>query len=206
LAAVDPSIIPIDGGESPNQELNQILNNYSIDSIAPLWPDGYSELLRRTFVFFGSFNQDSLKADLDSIDENGSLFTAVEREREAIPLSGPSDYMWQLMLNNDTIDDWLWYLEKIDAMGAWAITKGDSNVQIFHNEFLDPTHPDLRTKIKPNYDLYSGDTTKTPLIEWPANTHGTAVASLMVASTSDSGEVSLARKIHIKEKKLVVKC
>ena len=42
--------------------------------------------------------------------------------------------MWQLMLDNDTSNDWLWYLRSIEADKAWDITTSDTSIQIYHGE------------------------------------------------------------------------
>jgi hypothetical protein len=181
----DPTIIPANANESSNAAFSQVLADFEVSEINQPMYFAKTESLRRVFELITSHDEDSLVAALENINFENSLFSLVEKVPIPIPLYNPSDYMWSLMLNNDSTDDWLWYLKKIEADKAWDITKGDSSIQIFHYERMDLTHPDLKNKFNPNYDFWNGDTTRQPLGSWVA--HGTAVATLMAGETADNG-------------------
>jgi hypothetical protein len=55
-------------------------------------------------------------------------FSVIRQLPKPIPTYDPSDYMWQLTIQDST--EWLWHLSKIMARQAWDITKGSSNVKI----------------------------------------------------------------------------
>ena len=180
----DAQIVPMNGGESPNSVFNQVLLDFNVTSITqPLYfaktPD-----LKRLFELNTTRNVDSLFDVLTSINGSSELFLSIERVPIPQSLSNPGDYMWSLMTDNDTTNDWLWYLDKIDAQGAWDITKGDTNVFVaVTDDGIDMLHPDLMGEVKPLNNFYSG----TP---FSAAGHGTSVATILSAETVDSGQTA----------------
>ncbi len=187
VTVMDPAIIPLDGVASSNADFNQVLSDFGVSEITQPMHFARSEELRRVFELNTAFHEDSLFSALTAINHENPLFTLIEKVPVLTThdLANPADYMWQLMLDNDTSNDWLWYLRSIEADKAWDITTSDTSIQIYHGESTDLTHPDLLTKLNPNYDFWDGDTTKQPLEKWAA--HGTAVATLMAGETADSG-------------------
>lgn len=101
----------------------------------------------------------------------------------------PIDYMWTLTLLEP--DRWLWHLKKIQADLAWDITRGNPNIRtaVIDTKF-DITHPDLVSKISPNYDPYTlkEHTCISSELNW--DKHGTAVASFVAAQTTEQGNIT----------------
>src|SRR5947207_6228841 len=70
-----------------------------------------------------------------------------------------------------------WHLAKIQALQAWAVTIGSSNVVVaILDSGVNAAHPDLAGRLLPGYDFVNDDTD-------PADDfgHGTAVAGTVVA-------------------------
>lgn len=98
----------------------------------------------------------------------------------------PIDNMWALTQQEP--DRWLWHLKKIQADLAWDITKGDPNIRtaVIDTKF-DITHPDLVSKISPNYDPFTLEEHVCISSESDWDKHGTTVASLVAAQTTEQG-------------------
>mgnify|MGYP006285607175 FL=1 len=184
VIVIDPSIIPSEGEDSENQAFNQVLIDFEVSSIERPMYFAKTPELRRYFELTTPHNEDSLFQALTNINNEGQLFLSIEKIGVAVPLVSPSDYMYQLLLNNDTTDDWIWYLNNIEASKAWDITKGDSTVRVYVREQADFSHPDLTGKMSPNFDIYDSSTVFNPTA---LGSHGTAVSSLAAGETTDSG-------------------
>ena len=111
--------------------------------------------------------------------------TEIERIPVPIPCYEPSDYMYYLTLH-DPSNGWLWHLTKIQADKAWDITKSNSNIKIgsIDSDF-DIIHPDLSSKISPNYDPMT-------LVVHSARgfSHGTVTSSFAAAHTDGGGQLA----------------
>ena len=71
-----------------------------------------------------------------------------------------------------------WHLGKIQALQAWNLTVGASNVVIaILDSGINAAHPDLAGRVLPGYDFVNGDTDATDDCG-----HGTAVAGTVVAA------------------------
>jgi subtilisin family serine protease len=140
--------------------------------------------LRNCFELYTTTSVDSLFQSLVSYSrKNNNIFSTVEYIPQVKFLSEPSDYFWQNTGNSP--DDWMWYLKKIQANLAWDITKGDTAVKVaVIDSKIDPTHPDLKDKIDPPYDFYTGLLFDTNHNE----DHGTTIATLIAAETKDAGQ------------------
>jgi hypothetical protein len=178
-------IIPVKGSDSRDADFAKILYDFNImDITQPYWFAKTAEL-RKIYELKTHFSEDSLLLVLDRLNAQKKLFVAIEKRPVPRPVSEPVDYMWWLT-NNDPDNDYLWYLQTIQAPLAWEITKGDTNVKVALTEGgLDPLHPDLVGKISPPYDFYYG----TPLSFYESSNknHGTSVATLIAAETTDAG-------------------
>jgi hypothetical protein len=100
-------------------------------------------------------------------------------------LYDPADWQWTNLSDNDTLNDWLWHLKKIDADRAWDVTLGDTNLVFAVADFhMDTLHPDIKGKLLLNYDphqpsyVYNCD----PILD-----HGVAVAGIFSGETAESG-------------------
>lgn len=102
-----------------------------------------------------------------------------------IKLYEPADYMWWLLSSGQ--NDWLWYLDRIQASEAWDVTRCSTGtrIAILDTEF-DITHPDLSSELDPDHDPWDG----VPFDCSPVNPHGTAVASLASGETTATGGTS----------------
>jgi len=100
-------------------------------------------------------------------------------------LYDPADWQWTNLSDNDTLNDWLWHLKKIDADRAWDVTLGDTNLVFAVADFyMDTLHPDIKGQLLLNYDphqpsyVYNCD----PILD-----HGVAVAGIFSGETAESG-------------------
>jgi thermitase len=97
----------------------------------------------------------------------------------------------QQMLPNDPLYDNpnSWSLTKIDAVDAWAINTGSSNLIIaILDTGIDATHPDLASQMVPGWNIYNNNSDTRDVYG-----HGTAVAgSAAAASNNAIGVASVA--------------
>ena len=167
-------------GFTNNENLNSLFTQYNVYKYEKAFPFARTQKLSHVYEIGCNCNIDSLIADIQRLFPN--FYDGIKRlDYENIVLYDPADYMWQLMIDNDTTNDWLWHLKKIKADFAWDITLGNPNVKtaILDTDF-DITHPDLAGKISPNYDPYDN-------IPYTCNVihpHGTAVASYVAGETT----------------------
>lgn len=107
--------------------------------------------------------------------EKSGLFTFVERDFKARAA----------LLPNDPGYGSQWYLPQVSAPAAWDLTTGSASVPIaLIDSGVDPTHPDLASRIAPGWSFLTG-TANTADVEG----HGTATAG-MLAVTDNSGGIS----------------
>ena len=180
----NPEIIPAEGEESSNYSFNQILQTYNITSITQPLSFANTPELQRLYELNTPNNEDSLFTALINLNSSANLFLSIEKCPIPQMISDPADYMWQLMLDNDPTNDWLWYLDIIDAPQAWDITKGNPNIKVaIIDNGIDASHPDLIGKIDPTTDFYTGN-------PFSPQAHGTSVATLLAAETVDAGQTA----------------
>lgn len=171
-----------------NTSINDILNEYDVTSVAPLFPFAKTPILRHTYEVT---TQQAESLYVRMSHEKG-LFSLCERVYEPQHLYNPSDWMWHYTVSNNITDEWLWYLVKIQAADAWDITKGDPTIKIaVVDDGFDYQHPELQSKIDPPYDFYS------EIQETTTSDHGTSVASILAAETADQGETPLGSMASI---------
>lgn len=97
---------------------------------------------------------------------------------------------------NDSIFPRQWYLPKIDAPGAWDISRGAGVVVALLDSGVDPSVPDLQGKIVPGKNFSdpaypTSDTSDTCA-------HGTKVAGVLAASTNNvSGIASVGFGVKV---------
>ena len=122
------------------------------------------------------------------VAEFSSLFSHLEQRPVPILAYEPGDSFWQTTLGGCSgtgppyTNDWLWYLNKIQAPQAWDITKGDPNLKVaIIDEGIDLNHPDLIGKVDPPNDFYTGGAP-------PVASHGTATSTILAAETVDAGQ------------------
>jgi thermitase len=83
---------------------------------------------------------------------------------------------------NDSYYSQQWHLPKISAPQAWDISVGSSIVPIaVLDTGVDPTHPDLASKLLSGYNFYDGNTDTRDVYG-----HGTAVAGVAAALSNNS--------------------
>ena len=179
----DAAIIPTEGEPSSNASFNQILTTFNITEITQPMSFASTPELQRLYELNTSQNEDLLFTALTELNNTSNLFLSVEKCPIPQNLYNPADHMWSLYLNDPT-NDWLWYLDIIQAPEAWDITKGSSTVKVaIVDDGIDPNHPDLIGKISPLYDFY----TASP---FGVDDHGTSVATLLAAETVDAGQTA----------------
>ncbi|MBX0328920.1 S8 family peptidase [Oscillochloris sp. ZM17-4] len=83
---------------------------------------------------------------------------------------------------NDSVVDQQWGLRNVQAFEAWDITTGGEIVIAVVDTGVDAGHPDLRGKVLPGYNAFSGGSDSGD-----DNGHGTAVSGLIAADT-DNGK------------------
>ena len=83
---------------------------------------------------------------------------------------------------NDSLYSSQWHLPKISADMAWDISQGTPSVVVaILDSGVDPTHPDLASKLVAGYNFYDGNTNTTDVYG-----HGTKVAGTAAAICNDS--------------------
>lgn len=120
---------------------------------------------------------------------------ALERVRDALSRNPQINYVEYNYLAepsiapSDTFYPYQWHHPKISAPQGWDITTGSNNVVIaILDTGVDPSHPDLSTKILPGYNFYDNNTDTRDV-----HGHGTAVAGTAAAiSNNGSGVAGVA--------------
>src|SRR5579859_189784 len=107
---------------------------------------------------------------------NTGLFTFVERDVIAKLAATPNDPDFSSQ----------WHLNKIQASSAWNVTTGSPAVTIaFADTGVDPTHPDLASKLVTGWNFLNGNTNTADV-----QGHGTATAGSAAAATNNGVGVS----------------
>ena len=91
------------------------------------------------------------------------------------------DYLFEpAILSNDQYLSKQWHLPKIAAPSAWDIGKGDGISIAILDTGVDPTHPDLKSKLLAGYNFYDNNNNWSDVCG-----HGTAVAGTAAATTNN---------------------
>jgi subtilisin family serine protease len=103
--------------------------------------------------------------------ERTGLFTIVEQDHVAQGAALPNDPSFASE----------WHLSKIKASSAWDLTKGSSSIKVaVVDSGVDPTHPDLASKLVPGWNFVSDNSDTRD-----SQGHGTAVAGALAAATNN---------------------
>lgn len=103
------------------------------------------------------------------------------------------DRIVSTMVPNDPYLGNQWHLGKINTASAWDFTIGTGITVAILDSGVEPTHPDLVSKLVPGYNTYNNNTDTTDVCG-----HGTAVAGTAAATGNNSAGVAgvaLAAKI-----------
>jgi subtilisin family serine protease len=103
------------------------------------------------------------------------LFTVVERDYIATSAATPND--------PDFASEW--HLSKIQAAAAWDLTRGAGITVAVLDSGVDPTHPDLISKLVPGWNFVNSNSDTHDVLG-----HGTAVAGTIAAATNNSTGVA----------------
>jgi hypothetical protein len=99
--------------------------------------------------------------------EASGQFSFVEPDHLAVPLVVPND--------PDYAQEW--HLQTIQAPSAWDVTTGSTSVPIaMIDSGVDPTHPDLASKLIPGWSFLTGTTDTHDVLGHGTETAGTAAA------------------------------
>jgi len=99
--------------------------------------------------------------------EASGQFSFVEPDYLAVPLVVPND--------PDYAQEW--HLQTIQAPSAWDVTTGSTSVPIaMIDSGVDPTHPDLASKLIPGWSFLTGTTDTHDVLGHGTETAGTAAA------------------------------
>ena len=99
--------------------------------------------------------------------EASGQFSFVEPDYVAVPLAVPNDPNYGQE----------WHLQTIQAPSAWDVTTGSANVPIaMIDSGVDPTHPDLASKLIPGWSFLTGTTDTHDVLGHGTETAGTAAA------------------------------
>jgi thermitase len=98
-------------------------------------------------------------------------FQFVEKNRIHAPVVSPDDpyYLKQ------------WHLPAISAPSAWDLVRGEGITIAILDSGVDPTHPDLATKLVPGYNFYDNNTDAADVYG-----HGTEVAGSAAAVSNNN--------------------
>ncbi len=117
----------------------------------------------------------ALQRVTDALSKTG-LFTFVERDLKAYPVTTPNDPYFGSQ----------WHLTQISAPSAWDLTTGSSNVTIgIIDSGMDSTHPDLSPKAVAGWNFINGNSNTSDTMG-----HGTQVAGTAAAATNNGTGVS----------------
>jgi subtilisin family serine protease len=163
---------------SEYKDLQPLYDKYSIDSIVPVYWFAKSEYLKRVCRVYHSSSADLVMEEIAN-KYSSTIQSVYMDNQQTILLHNPVDYFWTVT----SPDDFLWHLRKIEANKAWDITLGDPNVKV---AIIDAGHPDIRHddirgKVFPEYDFYTGK------LFTNFNEHGTSVVSFLAAETAQEG-------------------
>ncbi len=99
--------------------------------------------------------------------EASGQFTFVEPDYMAVPLLVPNDPNYSQE----------WHLQTIQAPSAWDVTTGSTSVPIaMIDSGVDPTHPDLASKLIPGWSFLTGTADTHDVLGHGTETAGTAAA------------------------------
>ena len=108
-------------------------------------------------------SRDQMIRDLEASGQ----FSFVEPDYLAVPLVVPND--------PDYAQEW--HLQTIQAPSAWDVTTGSTSVPIaMIDSGVDPTHPDLASKLIPGWSFLTGTTDTHDVLGHGTETAGTAAA------------------------------
>jgi len=188
------------GLNTSNSALNSIFSSFNVTYYSPYYPSMFDVrtskyviidsiyLFKKYYgIYCDSCDIEAIKLQLGSCS-NGCGFENISVIEPLLPrTSPPNDYNLPKIGNHSSYDDGYyfnesdknWHLEKINALDAWAITTGSSDIKVcvLDEEFA-TTHIELQDKIYLNYAGGVTDVDK-------AN-HGTAVAQLIAGSTNNN--------------------
>ena len=178
LTISDQSFKPDSLSQTTNQSFNSFLQSKNLQYYKQVMPWAPTERLRNIYELKCNYDESQLLSEIQSQFSNA--FSYMELRYEPNPCYDPADYMWWLTTQTPT--DWLWHIMKIQGNLAWDITKGDPNIKVaIIDDGVDPTHPDLISKLDPPNDFYTGGA-------FPVASHGTSTATLLAAETVDQGQ------------------
>lgn len=166
-----------------NKKLNQIFKKHLVTYYDQAYPFAKNPELLKIYRIKLKGKEVDLKKELES--NASDLVDEIVRIPIPIPTYDPSDYMWYLPTQQDP-NGWLWHLKRIQASEAWDITKGSPSVIIADVDTnFDILHPDLSSKISPNYDPMTHVTHSAM-----GSSHGTTTASFAAAETDGGGQLA----------------
>lgn len=151
---------------SDNEEMKNLIKEYSILSFEQALPDSRQENLQRVFEVECLCNQDALAEAMEKTD----ILTGAERAPEYELLSTPDDYT--MTFSQD------YALDLINAKDAWDFTTGDTNIVlgISDGSFF-VNHEELQSQY-----VYVYNSIYAPTYYYH---HGTAVATTVAGSTNN---------------------
>jgi hypothetical protein len=156
LRVINSEAIPLSGSiYSENTSLNQALDSFNVTIYSQVFYNTDIDPFQDLYYMVCECEIDDLIEHLD-INFVPTLFLDVFKGTHDIePIQNsydPENWMWQE--KDGQAEGWLWFLEKIQADEAWAITTGDPNVKIaVLGEFnYDVNHPDLVTEFLYDHD------------------------------------------------------
>ena len=179
----DSLLIPSVETMSNNLEFQSIINQHDILKIDRPFYFAKSSRLKNCYDFYSDSSVQIFSENLTSFAKNNpGQILCIERLPITKELSVPSDWLW----SQTTDTTGMWYLKKIEADKAWDITKGDTSVKIaVIDSNIDTLHPDLKDKIYPPFDFYTGLPFYSNGLASTNMNHGTGIATLIAAETSD---------------------
>lgn len=187
---LDESAIPLDDSTA-NANLNKTLAKYKIASITPVFSFAKTQFLRDTYEITCDCNQEELLNDLTTNHQN--LVSDVVNVYEPQFIYDPTDYFWSLQQYGS--NDWMWYIESMQANMAWDLTKGNTCVKVaFSDGGVDINHPDLVGKVYPPYDFYTGGSLVGSGFNYE---HGTHIAGILAAETTEEGNNAVGQSLSV---------
>ncbi len=177
-----PCNLKVNGKFADDDKIDGIFKKYNVISYEQAYPFAKNPELLKIYKLRFEGNDDSFKKELEG--EASELIEDIEQIHKPIPTYDPSDYMWYLTTQDP--NNWLWHLKKIHADQAWDITKSNPNIKIADvDESFDILHPDLSSKISPNYDPMTNIVHSAR-----GSSHGTYTSSFAAAQTDGGGQLA----------------